>query len=164
MFFPDADAGGNAGGDWGGNGDGGVDPNAGGGGDWGGNRGGANPVAGLGSAELRPSQGNLKLLQPLDMAQTDEIDMVDAQAAVGPSFRGIGILFYYFGLVWPWLVGVIMGISILQALIGGVEMMMSGGGGMSEEGKERIQWALAGIILLAVAGLILRTINPLFFW
>jgi hypothetical protein len=76
---------------------------------------------------------------------------------------GIGVFFTYFNDIWPYIIGIAAGIAVLQALVGGVQIMLSANGGMKEEGKSRIQWALAGLLLIGLSGAILEMINPIFF-
>lgn len=95
----------------------------------------------------------LFLLQPLD----------DMTYWLEPS-DGITIFFTYFNMSWPWILGVAAGVGVLQALIGGVEIMLSGqDGGMRDTGKTKIMWALAGLLMVGLAGFILRSLNPLFY-
>lgn len=86
-----------------------------------------------------------------------------AAARFAPS-AGIGILYQYFNAVWPWVLGSAAGIAVLWSLIGGIQIMLSGDNtGMRSAGQERLLWALAGLIMIALAGVILTTLNPLFF-
>ncbi|UPA22225.1 pilin [Candidatus Peribacteria bacterium] len=95
----------------------------------------------------------LFLLQPLD----DATRWLDASP-------GIDIFFTYFNMSWPWVLGVAAGVGVLQALIGGVEIMLSGSdSGMRENGKSKIMWALAGMLMVGLAGFILRSLNPIFY-
>lgn len=95
----------------------------------------------------------INLLQPLDGSSSTQL----------PSQPGIGILFLYFNYAWPWVLGTAAGVGVLQALYGGVQIMLSAGNDMKDEGKERIKWALAGLLMVGLSGLILETLNPLFF-
>lgn len=98
-------------------------------------------------------QKNIKLLQSPDDSTTEL-----------PPEPGIGVFFTYFNLAWPWVVGSAAGVAVLQALYGGVKMMLSGGdSGKREEGKSKIMWALAGLLMIGLSGLILETLNPLFY-
>lgn len=95
----------------------------------------------------------IRLLQPPD----------DATYTL-PSEPGLGTFFTYFNLAWPWIIGTAAGIAVLQALIGGMQMMLSGGdSGKTEEGKSKLMWAIAGLLLIGLSGVILETINPLFY-
>ncbi len=98
-----------------------------------------------------PEYDTIYLLQPLDDGDNEL------------SGDGIEIFFEYFNRAWPWLVGTAGGVAVLQAVIGGVQIMTSSGGSGKSEGVERMQWAIAGLVMLVLAGLILRTINPLFY-
>lgn len=102
----------------------------------------------------RPQRG-IPLLEPLDGSP---------RGTTIPSSAGIGIFFTYFNAVWPWLLGTAAGIAVLRALIGGIRIMLSGSdSGMREEGKSNILWALVGLLIIGLAGLILETINPFFY-
>lgn len=95
----------------------------------------------------------IKLLQPLNGSSSVEFN----------ATSGIGIFFDYFNHAWPWVIGSAAGIGVLQALIGGVQIMLSGGKAGKEEGKTRLLWALAGLLMVGLSGLILETLNPLFY-
>ena len=110
------------------------------------------------------SQGNLRpLFRPKkDLTLLQSPDDVQGKT-LSPS-PGIGIFFTYFNLAWPWVRGIAAGIAILWALIGAIEIMISGNDtGLREDGKGRIMWALAGLLLIGLAGFILNTLNPNFF-
>lgn len=95
----------------------------------------------------------LFLLQPLN----------DSITSLAPE-PDIGIFFTYFNTAWPWVLGIAAGIGVLQALVGGVQMMLSGSDtGMREGGKTKIMWSLAGLLMVGLAGFILRSLNPLFY-
>ncbi len=95
----------------------------------------------------------IRLLQPPD----DATYTLEAEP-------GLGTFFTYFNLIWPWIIGCAAGIAVLQCLIGGMQMMMSGGdSGKREEGKTKLMWAIAGLLLIGLSGVILETINPLFY-
>lgn len=95
----------------------------------------------------------IRLLQPLDGSSTGTID---------PE-PGIGVFFTYFNYAWPWVIGSAAGIGVLQALLGGIQIMTSDGKDKKDEGKTRLEWALAGLLMIGLSGLILETLNPLFF-
>jgi len=98
--------------------------------------------------KIKPNT-NLILLQPLD----DSTKSLSAKP-------GIQIFFDYFNLSWPWILGVSAGLAVLQAMVGGMMMMSPDG---KQAGKERMTYATAGLLIIALAGMILSTINPLFF-
>ena len=100
---------------------------------------------------LRQKQ-DLRLLQPLD----------DTTTSLEPE-PGIGIFFSYFNLGWPYLLGTAAGIAVLQTLYGGVLIMISAGGEQRSEGIEKVKWGIVGLLMLALSGFILRTLNPIFF-
>lgn len=94
----------------------------------------------------------IKLLQPFSNSLTE----VSPQA-------GIDTFFAYFNAAWPFLIGTAAGIAVLQVLVAGVQIMISKGQEQKTAGEERLMWAIAGLIMLILAGFILRTLNPLFY-
>ena len=54
---------------------------------------------------------------------------------------------------------VAIGIYVLQAVWGGVMIMTSLD---RDGGKEKIEWALGGMVMIALAGFILRVLYPIF--
>ncbi|HVW66843.1 MAG TPA: hypothetical protein VHA78_03880 [Candidatus Peribacteraceae bacterium] len=96
---------------------------------------------------------NLPLLAPID----------PNVKSLPPSSNG-EIFFVYFNMAWPWILGCAAGIGVLQALIGGIEIMLSGSdSAMRDNGKNKIQWALAGLLMVGFATLILKTLNSTFY-
>jgi hypothetical protein len=93
---------------------------------------------------------DVKLLQPLD----------DETASIPASDVPLETFFTYFNMSWPWLIGVASGISVLQAVWGGVLIMTSWD---RDAGKEKIEWALGGMVMIALAGFILRFLNSMFY-
>ena len=94
--------------------------------------------------------GDIQLMQPLD----DETDTLEVSPEPLQTF------FDYFNMSWPWLLGVASGIAVLQAVWGGILIMTS----MDHDGgKEKIEWALGGMVMIALAGFILRFLNPIFY-
>lgn len=90
------------------------------------------------------------LMQPLD----------DSTKKLEVSATPLEVFFTYFNMSWPWLLGVASGIAVLQAVWGGILIMTSWD---TDAGKEKIQWALGGMVMIALAGFILRFLNPIFF-
>lgn len=93
----------------------------------------------------------IQLLRPLD----------GSSGTIRVGGAPLEAFFTYFNMAWPWLLGIASGIAVLQAVIGGVQIMTSGGD--IEAGKTRIQWALGGMIMIALAGFILRFLNSIFY-
>lgn len=78
-----------------------------------------------------------------------------------PAGSGIGVIQGYLQGVVPWLIGIGVGLALLRIVIGGIEIMNAGGNpGLRSAAKEHITWAIAGLLLLLMAGAILMTINP----
>lgn len=77
---------------------------------------------------------------------------------------GLDTFFTYFNLLWPWMIGTSAGIAVLMAIVGGIQIIMSGGDpGKRGEGVQRLMNALLGLLMLVFAGLLLNTLNPSFF-
>lgn len=92
----------------------------------------------------------LHLLAPLD-DKTNEMEVSDVP---------LETFFTYFNMSWPWLLGVASGIAVLQAVWGGVLIMTS----MDRDGgKEKIEWAVGGMVIIALAGFILRFLNSIYY-
>lgn len=92
------------------------------------------------------------------------LEPVTPAASRFPPSAGITILYQYFNAVWPWVLGSAAGIAVLWSLIGGIQIMLSGDNtGMRSAGQERLLWALAGLLMIALAGVILTTLNPIFY-
>ena len=103
---------------------------------------------------LDPQEKNLTLLECFNGSKN---------CSLQPQ-AGIGLFITYFNMVWPWVLGIAAGVGVLQALMGAQDIMMSGNDASKREaGKTKILWAIAGLIMVALAGTILRTINPNFF-
>jgi len=102
------------------------------------------------SKDKKCRDNKLHLLAPLDDA-TFEMDVSDVP---------LETFFAYFNLSWPWLLGVASGIAVLQAVWGGVLIMTS----MDRDGgKEKIEWAVGGMVIIALAGFILRFLNSIYY-
>lgn len=110
------------------------------------------------SSLIFPKDTPLTLLQPPD--ETIAGQNGTRTLAAKP---GIQIIFDYFALAWPWLIGTAAGIAVLQGVVGGVQIMYAGSPEGVGAGKERFQWALFGLLMVGLAGIILRIINPIFY-
>lgn len=74
------------------------------------------------------------------------------------------LLYNYLDLIYKYMSGLIVGISVLYVVIGGVKMTTSYGDPTKfDKGKGYIIRAVEGIIVWFTASLILYTINPTFF-
>jgi Type IV secretion system pilin len=69
----------------------------------------------------------------------------------------------YVALVYNYMSGLIIGISVLFIVIGGIEITISGSSDGVTKGLGRIKKALLGLVIWFAASLILYTINPTFF-
>ena len=80
------------------------------------------------------------------------------------GFEGLGVMNYYLGLLYPWIVGMGAGVAVLMATWGGLEMIMAGKdpAGVTKA-KERITMSIGGLLLVLLSATILHAINPVFF-
>jgi hypothetical protein len=83
----------------------------------------------------------------------------------GKEYQGpFGLLYNYLSLIYTYMSGLIIGISVLFVVIGGIQIATAGGESEGvNKGKKRIIQAITGVILWFTASLILYTINPTFF-
>lgn len=66
----------------------------------------------------------------------------------------------YVNTVYKFLLGFAVTVAIVMVMIGGLQYVLAAGGDAVKIGKERIQNAVVGLILLFCAALILQTVNP----
>lgn len=96
-------------------------------------------------------RGSVKLIQPLD-------DSTGTLAASNDIFLN------YFNLSVDWIFLVATGFATMWVLIGGVMYMVSGNDqGLRGKAISKITSAVLGLIILLFAGVILRTLNSLFY-
>lgn len=115
----------------------------------------ASCKAAFGDQPLVACDHPIWLLQPLD-DKTMEISPTS-----GKPFQALQ---EYFGISWPWIIGSAAGIAVLWAIIGGIEIMLSGSdSGMRDRGKGRFINAIAGLLVIGLSGMILEILNPIFF-
>jgi len=75
-----------------------------------------------------------------------------------------GLLYSYVQLIYTYMSGLIVGISVLFVVIGGIQMSTAGGEQTKfDAGKKHITHAIVGLIIWFTASLLLYTINPTFF-
>lgn len=80
------------------------------------------------------------------------------------GMTGLNAFFFYFNSLYPWMIGTAAGICVLMALVGGIQMIISGGDTAARgEGLNRFLWSVAGILILVFMNLILRLLNPSFY-
>lgn len=78
-----------------------------------------------------------------------------------PTGSGVSIIQQYVVGIWSWLIGIGVGLALLRIVIGGIKIMNSGGNpGERTAAKDEIMWAIAGLLMLIMAGAILAAINP----
>lgn len=104
------------------------------------------------SSHVWAAAADIKLLQPLP----------GGTATLSGS--GVQLFFNYFNAIWPWVLSIAGGVAVLNGVIGGTMIMMSGSdSGMESAGKDKLKYSIAGLIMIAFAGTILRILNPTFY-
>lgn len=105
------------------------------------------------STAFAQQQRGIKLLEPIGNVR-------EICVAGGP----LAAFFMYFNALWPWLIGVGAGVAVLWAIIGALNIIMSGGDQTKrQEGIDYLLSALFGLGIILLAGVLLRMINPSFF-
>ncbi len=99
-------------------------------------------------------QTGIRLLEPI--GNVTEIPTANAS--------GFGPFFFFFNLLYPWFLGLGAAIAVLMGVIGGIQIMWSGGNDtIHSAGMQRFLLSLGGLILLLFSSLILNLLNPNFF-
>lgn len=76
----------------------------------------------------------------------------------------IRIVEQYLAYIYPYLAMILIAISVLMTVVGSIEIMTAGGdSGKVTSGKDRILYAIIGLLMFLFASAILWTINPNFF-
>jgi hypothetical protein len=88
---------------------------------------------------------------------------IDSNTTLPTGQDGVDTLIKFINRYWVWIVGTALGFAILQVVVGGIQIMFSGGGDQRAAGIERVKWAMLGVMLVMLSGFILRSINPFFF-
>lgn len=76
---------------------------------------------------------------------------------------GLGVFNFYFGLLYPWLLGMAGGVVMLNAVWGGIKIIQAGSGDGVTEGKNKLLLSFAGLLIILFSAVILNTLNPVFF-
>lgn len=66
----------------------------------------------------------------------------------------------YLGIIYTYLIGISVTITIVLMMVGGIQYVMGASSGDVKGGKKRIKDAVEGLILLMFAYIILYTVNP----
>jgi hypothetical protein len=76
----------------------------------------------------------------------------------------INVFFIYFSYIWPWLIGSAAGIAVLWGIIAGVMIMLSGENTeLRTKGRDHLMTVIKGLLMIALAGFLLRQLNSLFY-
>lgn len=96
-------------------------------------------------------RSGVQLIQPLD----DSTSSLESS----PS-----IFVDYFNMSVSWIFRVAVGFAVMWVLIGGVMFILSGNNqSRRSEAISRMTWSIGGLLVLLFAGVILRTLNSIFF-
>ena len=97
--------------------------------------------------------GGIKLLEPIGGV---------SEIPVGGG--GLSAFGFYFGLVYPWVVGMGAAIAVLMGVIGGIQMIQAGADSAAvSAGKSRLLASLGGLLLILLSATIMNALNPAFF-
>lgn len=97
-------------------------------------------------------------------AQQDQIFLIEPLGGGNTLPAGDNAFIEYFNQSSDWLFRVAVGFTVMWVLIGGVMFIISGNNqSRRSEAITRISSALIGLLILLFAGVILRTLNSLFF-
>ena len=108
---------------------------------------------------LFPGRMLIALAEPIEL-----LEPVGGVTSIEGDGEAFNAFLQYFNLLFPWAAGIAAGLVVLWALIGGVQIMTSGGdSGKRSEGIDKFKNALIGLLMLLFAGAILNAINPSFF-
>ena len=100
------------------------------------------------------------ILEPLP-GGTDMITPAEASNPLGAFLTYINVGGADGANLWTWAFRVGVAIAVLNGVIGGLQIAISNGdSGKIEEGKSRIIWSIAGLLLLLLSGVFLEFINP----
>lgn len=78
-----------------------------------------------------------------------------------PAEKSVDILPRCVNQIYTWSLGAVTLLAMLMMVVGGYQVMTAGGNAeQSTKGKDMIHAAIVGIVLLFVAYILLRTINP----
>lgn len=103
---------------------------------------------------------NIKLLAPIGEEKEFKVPEYEA----GKAGYSIRIIEAYLELIYPYAAVVIASLTVLMTGVGALEIVTAGGDpGKVTTGRDRIMYAIAGLILFLLASVILWTINPNFF-
>jgi len=83
--------------------------------------------------------------------------------ATGGGSHPLSILNSYVNSVFPWMIGVAAGLTVLMIIVGGFQIMLSGGGEKQREGKDRIFAAIGGLLILFFSAAILMVLNSYYY-
>jgi hypothetical protein len=100
----------------------------------------------------------INLLEPLPDG-TSQI-VIDQNEPLPP----LSILNAYLRPFIPWAIGVSAGLAVLMIIIGGFQIMLSGGGDIKNSaGTKKIMSAILGLLLLVFSATILNWLNASYF-
>lgn len=109
----------------------------------------------------------LAVLPQLSLAKCDGVPILEPIGNMPdciPIGDFLGTRLAYFEPASKWLYNVAVGIAVLWTLIGGIQVMTSGDDqGKRSEGFDKMKYSIGGLAMLVFAGVILRSLNGIFF-
>lgn len=98
----------------------------------------------------------------------DGIFLLEPIAGIGrvptQGGEGLGAFQFYFGLLYPWVIGMGAGIAVFMGVIGGIQIIQAGSDAAGvTNGKNRLLLSLAGLLIILGSAAILNALNPTFF-
>lgn len=99
------------------------------------------------------AQDTIRLLEPLNGSQ---------ELPVGDN--PLGALGYYIDTLYPWLLGMGAAVAVLRTVWAGVQIMQAGSDTAElTKQKNTLLLSIGGLLMVLLAGTILKAINPTFF-
>lgn len=110
-------------------------------------------------AQAQQSQG-FACMNPLKLLET----LPDGTTYFCPSSNPFAVINDYLRPILSWMVGMAAGLAVLMIVIGGLQIILSGGNDSKiGEGKKRVTEAIYGLLLLVFSATILYFLNSYFF-
>jgi hypothetical protein len=112
------------------------------------------------AAKRRAENSEIKLLAPI--GEKDAVPIPDYDPEQGGY--SIRIIETYLQFWYPYAAMLLVSITVLMTVVGSIEIITAAGDSAKvTSGKERIMYAILGLLLFLFSSVILWTINPNFF-
>lgn len=108
----------------------------------------------------KAKNNEIKLLAPI--GEKDAVPIPEYTEAQGGY--SIAIVETYLQFLYPYAAMLLVSITVLMTVVGSIEMITAGGDSAKvTSGKDRIMYAILGLLLFLFSSVILWSINPNFF-